>query len=380
MEKQEILTIISLVVLALALLSGLGGMASKNAKTKEKLNQICALLVFLAVVLIGVSQLTEEGYENEKGEETSTRAFPVTESTPTCWPPGTYVADWNYAPACCSGSKGMDRGDPDRWVPDGGGGGGRCNCVSGKLGCVPWPGKCGSNGRCEKTADGRPPLGPDGSPKTCTEDSDCEKPRVYCPSLDYWQCSGSAAADECWGEIQDKGYRCSNYPSVYSAPEGAPWWVCPDDGYKTKFYTNNKEGDPYNSCSKQCKGTCKLSSGPDYKAPTGSAYWSCSEGIPHATYSKYNDDKDLNNSCDRSCKSKCTPVGGGTGTCAALWNQYTTTGETCLQATKQSVCNINCNKGKKKGGEIVDCQEDSAPFCKDWLDCSKFSQDCISVG
>lgn len=64
MKTPEILTIIALSVLGLGLLSGLAGGASKNAKTKEKLNQICSLLFFLAVVLIAVGQLlTEDGFK-----------------------------------------------------------------------------------------------------------------------------------------------------------------------------------------------------------------------------------------------------------------------------------------------------------------------------
>ena len=57
MNTKEILTIIALSTLGLCLLLGLAKMMTKSDKTKKECDQVCNLLFFISVVLIGVSQL-----------------------------------------------------------------------------------------------------------------------------------------------------------------------------------------------------------------------------------------------------------------------------------------------------------------------------------
>ena len=64
MKTREILSIVALAALGLCLLCGLAKMAMKNPKAKQSCDHACSLLVFVAVVLVGVSQLLEEeGYK-----------------------------------------------------------------------------------------------------------------------------------------------------------------------------------------------------------------------------------------------------------------------------------------------------------------------------
>ena len=64
MKTREILSIVALAALGLCLLCGLAKMAMKNPKAKQSCDHACSLLVFVAVVLVGVSQLIEEeGYK-----------------------------------------------------------------------------------------------------------------------------------------------------------------------------------------------------------------------------------------------------------------------------------------------------------------------------
>jgi hypothetical protein len=57
MNNKEILTIIALSSLGLCLLLGLAKMAMKSDKAKKGCDNACSLLVFVAVVLVAVSQL-----------------------------------------------------------------------------------------------------------------------------------------------------------------------------------------------------------------------------------------------------------------------------------------------------------------------------------
>jgi len=64
MNTREILSIVALAALGLCLLSGLVKMAMKGPKAKQSCDHACSLLVFVAIVLLGVSQLLEEeGYK-----------------------------------------------------------------------------------------------------------------------------------------------------------------------------------------------------------------------------------------------------------------------------------------------------------------------------
>ncbi len=63
MKTQEILSIVALGLLGVCLLCGLAKMAMKGDKAKKSCDHVCSLSFFVAVVLLGVSQLlTEEGY------------------------------------------------------------------------------------------------------------------------------------------------------------------------------------------------------------------------------------------------------------------------------------------------------------------------------
>ncbi len=60
MQTREILSIVALAALGLCLLCGLAKMAMKGPKAKQSCDHACSLLVFVAVVLVGVSQLLGE--------------------------------------------------------------------------------------------------------------------------------------------------------------------------------------------------------------------------------------------------------------------------------------------------------------------------------
>ena len=69
MNNKEILSIIAVSALGLCLLLGLAKMAMKSDKAKKGCDNACSLLVFVAVVLVSVSQLLGEnnGYEAPLG-------------------------------------------------------------------------------------------------------------------------------------------------------------------------------------------------------------------------------------------------------------------------------------------------------------------------
>jgi len=60
MKTREILSIVALAALGFFVLCGLAKMAMKSSKAKQSCDHACSLLVFVAVVLVGVSQLLEE--------------------------------------------------------------------------------------------------------------------------------------------------------------------------------------------------------------------------------------------------------------------------------------------------------------------------------
>jgi hypothetical protein len=70
MKTQETLTIIAIVALGLCLLCGLAKMVVKNDKVKKGCDDACSLLVFVAVILVGISQLTNEGFNVSSKPET----------------------------------------------------------------------------------------------------------------------------------------------------------------------------------------------------------------------------------------------------------------------------------------------------------------------
>ena len=69
MNTKEILTIIALAALGLCLLCSLAKMAMKKGdKGKKHCDKVCGAFVFLAIVLLAVSQLLGEGTEKYGGE------------------------------------------------------------------------------------------------------------------------------------------------------------------------------------------------------------------------------------------------------------------------------------------------------------------------
>ena len=74
MKTQEILSITALSALGLCLLCGLAKMAIKSSEAKKGCDQACGMLVFVAVVLIGVGQLLgkNDGYKYHKRHKDST--------------------------------------------------------------------------------------------------------------------------------------------------------------------------------------------------------------------------------------------------------------------------------------------------------------------
>ena len=66
MKTREILSIVALAALGLCLLCGLAKMAMKGPKAKQSCDHACSLLVFVAVVLVGVSQLLKENKDGYK--------------------------------------------------------------------------------------------------------------------------------------------------------------------------------------------------------------------------------------------------------------------------------------------------------------------------
>ena len=60
MQTKEILSIISLSLLGLCLLTALAKMSMKKDKDKKNCDMMCSLMLFIAAVLIGVSQLLSE--------------------------------------------------------------------------------------------------------------------------------------------------------------------------------------------------------------------------------------------------------------------------------------------------------------------------------
>ena len=60
MLPKEILTIVALGLLGLCLISALAKAVMKKDKDKKKCNMACSLMLFIAAVLIGISQLMSE--------------------------------------------------------------------------------------------------------------------------------------------------------------------------------------------------------------------------------------------------------------------------------------------------------------------------------
>jgi len=60
MKTKEILSIFALVAIVLCLICGVAKTAMKSPKQKQSCDTACSLLIFVAVVLVGISQLLDE--------------------------------------------------------------------------------------------------------------------------------------------------------------------------------------------------------------------------------------------------------------------------------------------------------------------------------
>ena len=66
MKTREILSIVALAALGLCLLCGLAKMTMKNENSKKTCDNACGILMFVALALIGVSQLIDETEKYKK--------------------------------------------------------------------------------------------------------------------------------------------------------------------------------------------------------------------------------------------------------------------------------------------------------------------------
>ena len=66
MQTEKLLTIIALSALGLCVLMGLLKMMMKNEKKKRDCDMACSMLVFIAVVLLAVSQMMHEHDKDDK--------------------------------------------------------------------------------------------------------------------------------------------------------------------------------------------------------------------------------------------------------------------------------------------------------------------------
>ena len=60
MNTYKILSIVSLALLGVCLLCGLAKMVMKNDKAKSRCDQVCGMMVFIAVIILGISQILKE--------------------------------------------------------------------------------------------------------------------------------------------------------------------------------------------------------------------------------------------------------------------------------------------------------------------------------
>ena len=93
MNTKEILTIIALSVLGLCLICSVAKMVMKNDKAKKGCDHACSLLVFVAVILLAISQLLGENYSYE--------APPPTPADCTCPPNSDGTVPQCSGPANC---------------------------------------------------------------------------------------------------------------------------------------------------------------------------------------------------------------------------------------------------------------------------------------
>ena len=82
MLPKEILTIVALGLLGLCLISALAKAVMKKDKDKKKCNMACSLMLFIAAVLIGISQLLTE--TNTDNYESSRATLKVLSANSWC--------------------------------------------------------------------------------------------------------------------------------------------------------------------------------------------------------------------------------------------------------------------------------------------------------
>ena len=212
MKTREILSIVALAALGLCLLCGLAKMAMKNPKAKQSCDHACSLLVFVAVVLVGVSQLIEEeGYK---------------ELDLPYWEPGVGALPWTF-----SGEGKMKKKKMSMGLGDSGNG---ITCSS-RLSGYP----DGTQVGCCVAPD----VSPDGTETGCCDQSNCvPDPRT-------------GVAEICVGALSQKS-QCRDKP----APSPAPG-ACTEDSCKcVGAGTGTFCGDD-NTCVGQQPGTMSCGRG-----------------------------------------------------------------------------------------------------------------------
>ena len=203
MNTREILSIVALAALGLCLLCGLAKMAMKGPKAKQSCDHACSLLVFVAVVLVGVSQLLEEeGYK---------------ELDLPYWEPGVGALPWTFSGEGKMKKKKMSMGLGDS------GNGVTCSSrltgypVGTPVGCCVAPG-----------------VSPKGTERGCCTDSNCLP-------------TPSGLARRCDGALGQKS-QCRDKPS----PSGQ---LCTDDSCKCVGVGTGTQCGDDSDCENKQAGT-----------------------------------------------------------------------------------------------------------------------------
>jgi len=211
MKTREILSIVALAALGLCLLCGLAKMAMKNPKAKQSCDHASSLLVFVAVVLVGVSQLIEEeGYK---------------ELDLPYWEPGVGALPWTFSGEGKMKKKKMSMGLGDNPSPKPAGG----TCTPNVDPCC-GTGSIGPRGRTVGCCSGTTsPCCPGEGRSQCPPGSDCTGGSYGCaPGPSPSPSSGCGGTNGCCdpkygGEECGSGNPCPGGPCDKTGN-----WGCPD--------------------------------------------------------------------------------------------------------------------------------------------------------
>ena len=113
MQTREVLSIITLAALGVCLICGLAKMVMKSDKVKRGCDGACNLLVFVAVVLLGVGQLLGE---NKDGYDAGSKwgACLTRTGAPNCISYGP-LGPWSSGPGGACDMTKPDGGKEDCW-------------------------------------------------------------------------------------------------------------------------------------------------------------------------------------------------------------------------------------------------------------------------